>query len=319
MTNFVLIFLCLGLGILLKRTRRFPVASAQVLNAFVIHISLPAVVLVQIPALLKNTEINHHMLIPISMAWLLFAMSYVFFAFVGKRFRWSGAEVGALTLTAGLGNTSFVGFPLLESLLGPSSLRIGVLVDQLGTFLALSTVGIAVAAKYSGGEGHALSAKKVLKNVFTFPPFVALLTALLWYLSGTSDNPMAITLFEKIGSTLIPLALVAVGFQLHLSTAVLSRQWKALCYGLGFKLFLMPLIFTGIYIYAFGSTELSTHITILESAMAPMITACVVAMEFGLNAEIATLMMGIGIPLSLATVPLWHHILLHLVPLATGV
>jgi predicted permease len=310
MTNFVLIFFCLGLGVLLKRTGRFPQTTAQVLNAFVIHVSLPAVILIQIPALLKNTEINQRMLIPISMPWLLFTASFGFFVFLGKRLKWSQPEIGALILTAGLGNTSFVGFPILESLFGPSSLRIGVLVDQLGTFLALSTVGIAVAARFSGREGQRPSAAQVFKNVFSFPPFVALITSVAWYLTGTSDNAIVISIFEKISVTLIPLALVAVGFQLHLSRDVLARQWRPLAYGLGFKLVLMPLVFIGLYVFIFGSMAQSTHITILESAMAPMITACVVAIEFGLKAEIATLMMGIGIPLSLVTVPIWHQILL---------
>jgi len=310
MTNFVLIFFCLGLGVLLKRTGRFPQSTAQVLNAFVIHISLPAVILIQIPALLRNTELNQHMLIPISMPWLLFAMSFGFFVFLGKRLKWSQPEIGALILTAGLGNTSFVGFPILESLLGSSSLSIGVLIDQLGSFLALSTVGIAVAAKFSGREGKSPTRAQVLKNVFSFPPFVTLIVSVVWYLTGTSANPVAVSIFEKIAVTLIPLALVAVGFQLHLSRAVLTRQWRPLIYGLGFKLVLMPFVFIGLYVFLFGSTTQATHITILESAMAPMITAGVVAVEFGLKAELVTLMMGIGIPLSLVTVPIWHQILL---------
>lgn len=310
MANFVLIFFCLGLGVLLKRTGRFPQTTAQVLNAFVIHISLPAVILIQIPALLKNTQLDHHMLIPISMPWLMFALSFIFFVFLGKRLKWSQPEIGALILTAGLGNTSFVGFPILESLFGSSSLRVGVIIDQLGSFLVLSTIGIAVAAKYSGREGKALSAAQVVKNVFTFPPFVSLVVSIVWFLTGTSENAIAVSIFEKIAVTLIPLALVAVGFQLHLSRGVLARQWRPLVYGLGFKLVLMPLVFIGLYVLVFGSTAQSTHITIIESAMAPMITACVVAVEFGLKAEIATLMMGIGIPLSLVTVPIWHQILL---------
>lgn len=310
MANFVLIFFCLGLGVLLKRTGRFPQTTAQVLNAFVIHISLPAVILIQIPALLKNTQLDHHMLIPISMPWLMFTLSFVFFVFLGKRLKWSQPEIGALILTAGLGNTSFVGFPILESLFGSSSLRVGVIIDQLGSFLVLSTIGIAVAAKYSGREGKAPSAAQVVKNVFTFPPFVSLVVSIVWFLTGTSENAIAVSIFEKIAVTLIPLALVAVGFQLHLSRGVLARQWRPLVYGLGFKLVLMPLVFIGLYVLVFGSTAQSTHITIIESAMAPMITACVVAVEFGLKAEIATLMMGIGIPLSLVTVPIWHQILL---------
>jgi predicted permease len=41
--------------------------------------------------------------------------------------------------------------------------------------------------------------------------------------------------------------------------------------------------------------------------MATMITSAVVAAEFNLDTEIANLMVGIGIPISLITVPLWHY------------
>jgi predicted permease len=78
---------------------------------------------------------------------------------------------------------------------------------------------------------------------------------------------------------------------------------------LGFKLLVAPLVFTLLYVFVLGSHAESTYITILESAMAPMITASVVAIDFGLNAEIANLMVGVGIPLSLATVTLLHQFL----------
>jgi predicted permease len=43
--------------------------------------------------------------------------------------------------------------------------------------------------------------------------------------------------------------------------------------------------------------------------MASMITSAVVATEFNLDTEMANLMVGIGIPLSLVTVPLWNYFL----------
>lgn len=47
----------------------------------------------------------------------------------------------------------------------------------------------------------------------------------------------------------------------------------------------------------------------LEAAMAPMITAAVVARELDLDGEIAQLLVGIGIPLSFATVSIWWRLL----------
>jgi predicted permease len=193
--------------------------------------------------------------------------------------------------------------------LGPGSIRYGVLIDQLGSFLVLSTLGIAVAAKFCSKGGKGRSAQDTLKSIFTFPPFVALLTSIVWFLIGGTEWAAFNTVFEKLGATLIPLALVAVGFQLQISASVMQRQWKPLSWGLGFKLLVAPLVFTLLYVFVLGSHAESTYITILESAMAPMITASVVAIDFGLNAEIANLMVGVGIPLSLATVTLLHQFL----------
>lgn len=306
--NFILIFLSLALGIGLKASGKLNKNAHQSFNAFVIWISLPSVILLQIPLLLKHLEINGDLFIPVSMSWILFGLSFVTFYYLGKFMRWSQAETGALVLTAGLGNTSFVGFPILESLYGAEGVRIGVLVDQPGTFLVLSTVGILFASAMSPHEGREFKISNVARNILTFPPFVALILAFFWHLSGTYEPGPFITVLERLAGTLVPLALVAVGFQLKFSPSVMRRQWKPLCLGLGFKLFLAPLFFIGLYIYILGSHSFATKITILEAAMAPMITASVVSDEFGFNPEISNLMVGIGIPLSILTVYLWNQL-----------
>ena len=58
-----------------------------------------------------------------------------------------------------------------------------------------------------------------------------------------------------------------------------------------------------------GGNDLTTQVIVLESAMATMITSAVVANEFNLDSEIANLMVGLSIPISLVTVPLWKHFL----------
>ena len=51
-----------------------------------------------------------------------------------------------------------------------TAMAIGILIDQLGTYLVLSTLGIAIASIYSAGAN---SAGEILKRVFTFPPLLA--------------------------------------------------------------------------------------------------------------------------------------------------
>lgn len=304
-----LILICLALGLALRRTGRFPANSARAFNGFVIWVSLPAVVLLQIPRLLESTSWNWDLLIPVSMAWILLSLSILVFTALGKMLGWTRAETGALVLTAGLGNTSFVGLPLLESMLGPSSTPIALLVDQPGTFLALSTLGVLYASSASPAGRKRVSAGRIMRNVFGFPPFLSLLAAVALWIFGLNHHQAWNFTLEKLGATLVPVALVAVGFQLNLSASLLQKKWPSLSMGLAFKLFLAPLFFLTLFIFLIGSRSFSTHVTILESAMAPMITAGIVADEFGFDAEISGLMIGLGIPLSLLTVHFWELLL----------
>lgn len=310
MNNFALIFICLLIGVGLKRTGRFPASTAASLNSLIIFVSFPALVLIQIPKLIASTTLTTALLIPISMAWIQFTLSWLLISYVGKKRNWSQARKGALILTAGLGNTSFVGFPLLEALYDTSAIQWGVLIDQLGSFLVLSTLGLVVATTHGyRSDGKVV---KPLAQIVSFPPFIALVIASLL---GFFNIPLGETIesvASKLASTLVPLALIAVGFQLKLSSTVLKRYWRPLTLGLTFKLIFIPTFFCIFYYATTGAFSYVTKITILESAMATMITSAVVASDFGLDEELANLMVGVSIPLSLISVPAWHFFLSNL-------
>lgn len=305
MSNLVLIFVCLVLGIFIKRTGRFPPTTPQSLNSFIIFISLPSLILTQVPKLFASASLSWSLAVPVSMAWLLFGGAWLLMRSLGKRRGWSPARTGALIMTAGLGNTSFIGFPMLEAMLGPTALPWAVLVDQLGSFLVLATLGILVASAH--GRPRDGIQRSALKQVFTFPPFLALLTAAGLSLLGIAIPPLAENVLGRLAGTLVPLALVGVGFQLRVSPAILRRYGKPLALGLCYKLVVAPLVLALLYIEVLGQSDFVVRVTVLEAAMATMITAAVVAGEFSLDEELANLMVGVGIPLSLATVPLWNY------------
>ena len=99
------------------------------------------------------------------MPWALFAIGA---CCSGHRQR-SGltrAQVGALTLVGGFGNTSFVGLPMIEALQGREGLGLGLLIDQLGSYLALSTLGVAAAAWYAAGPR--VGAREMARRIATF-------------------------------------------------------------------------------------------------------------------------------------------------------
>jgi predicted permease len=295
MTNIAMLVVCLLVGMILRVTKRVPENAHVAINGFIIHVALPALILGQIRGLRLSSEL----LFPVSMPWVLFAVSVMVFVAIGRIMRLSASIIGALIMTAGLANTSFVGLPMIETFYGAKNLYTGILIDQLGTYLVLSTLGITVACIYSSGTA---SWQEILRRVVTFPPFIALALALgllpveypAW-LSG---------MLQRLGGTLAPLALVSVGLQLRLDQMTGNKM--PLAVGLGFKLILAPLLMALLYIGVLSWSGETSRVTIFEAAMGPQIGGAIVAMQYGLSQPLITLMVGIGITPSFLTLPLWY-------------
>jgi predicted permease len=295
MTNIAMLVVCLLAGMVLRLTRRVPDNAHLGINAFIIHVALPALILGQIHGL----RITPELLYPVSMPWVMFAITVVVFAAIGRLLKFPDVVTGALIITAGLANTSFVGLPMIETFYGQKELSTGILIDQLGTYLVLSTAGIVVACIYSSGTA---SWREIGWRVVTFPPLIALVLALI--LSPVAFPLWLSGMFHRLGDTLAPLALVSVGLQLRLEHVAGNRVPLGL--GLGFKLVLGPLLIALVYVGALSWGGETSRVTIFEAAMGPQIGGAIVAMQYGLSPALITLMVGLGIALSFVTLPLWY-------------
>jgi predicted permease len=298
MPNLVLLVVCFLLGVLMRRLGRLPDTTSSVLNAFIIHVSLPALTLLYVHELPMERSLAY----PAAMAWVLFGLGFVFFVALGRAAGWPRTTVGGLILVGSLANTSFLGLPMIETFYGEQHLGLGILIDQLGTYMVLSTLGILVAVTYAAGDA---SPAAIAGKILRFPPFQAVVLALALkpfeYPAGTE------IVLGKLGATLAPLALVSVGWQLRL--ADLKGRLPALSAGLAFKLVMGPALVLALFSGALGAGGLHIQVTIFEAAMAPMIGASIVALEHKLDPPLVTLMVGIGIPLSFLTLPLWWYAL----------
>ncbi|MCO6175630.1 AEC family transporter [Flavobacterium sp. NRK F10] len=301
MDNIILLFGCLLLGVLFQKVPAFPKNAHQVLNQFVIYISIPAIALYYIPKI----ELNASLLYPLGIAWLGFGLSFIFFYGLGKLLGWSKKLIGCLIVVGGLGNTSFVGFPVIEALYGKEGIETAIIVDQPGSFVVMSTLGIIVATSFSK---ETPSAKTLLTKILKFPPFLAFFLGLMLNLFKV-DFPMDLqSVFQRVGATVSPVALVAVGFQLKFERR--SLHWPFLGVGLLFKLIITPLFFFVLYKLVLGADGLPIDVSIIEAAMAPMITGAILASSYGLKPKLSNMMVGVGIPLSFVTLALWYFILL---------
>ncbi|MFY0482134.1 AEC family transporter [Flavobacterium sp. PLA-1-15] len=300
MENIILIFICLLLGVFLQQIKDFPVNSHKTLNQFVIYVSLPALALYYIPKI----ELSSQLLYPMAVAWICFSLSFAFFWSLGRAFDWSKKLVGCLILVSGLGNTSFVGFPVIEALYGREGLETAIVLDQTGSFLVLTTLGIIVASMYSRDTPNT---SLIVRKVVLFPPFIAFVIGGTLNVFQMDFIETMQTVFQKLGTTVTPIALIAVGLQLKVERH--SKHWNFLTLGLFFKLFIVPAFFYVLYILILGQSGKIIEVAIMEAAMAPMITASILASSHGLKPKLSSMMIGFGIPLSFLTLAFWYWIL----------
>jgi predicted permease len=299
MNNYLMLGACFLLGIVLRRCGRLPDNAAVTLNGFVVNISLPALTL----AYVHDLDLNSRLILPALMPWIMFALGCAFFWIMGRALGFSPATTGGLMLTGGLANTAFIGLPMIETFYGAEYLGLGILIDQAGSYLVLATLGILVASIYSAG--HAVDATTVIRRIVFFVPFQAFVLALI--LIPFEYPAWLAELLKRLGGTLIPLALVSVGYQLRLSAV--RGKTTALATGLLFKLVLAPALILIFFAGLSGVEGQAMRVTIFEAAMPPMIGASIVAMNHELDPPLLTLMIGVGIPLSFLTLPAWWYLL----------
>ena len=300
MSNIAVVVIALIIGLLLQRTKRFPENAASTLNLYVIYVALPALILAELPKL----SFTHEVLIPVVAAWLVMLFSAVLTMTTARLMNWSRELTGALMLLVPLGNTGFVGIPLIEAHLGLEAIPYVILYDQLGTFVALNTYGVIVACYYSSGS---TSAAKILRTILTFPPFIALIFAVVGV--GTSLLSYPIWLAEALGrisSTLVPVVMVAVGLQWRLTMS--AEYFSPLLIGLLYILLITPM-FAYLGLWLFDIDGLVARLVILEAAMPAMISAGVLAISHNLLPRFASALVGYSLLVGLLSVWLWRLVL----------
>lgn len=278
-------------GMAAGRTRAVPDGTAAVLDRLVIVLALPGLVLARVPQL----ELGPETAVPIAVAWGTLVVLVGLVAMLARLLDWSPLVTGTMLLCVPLGNTSFLGFPAVEALLGPDHVGPAIVYDQLGTFLALATWGTFVAARW--GQGDAPTVASVTRRIVTFPPFVALAVAVAARWTGL-PGPVA-DVAELLGAMLTPLTMLAIGLRLRIPAVDAVPVVAA---GLGLRMVVAPAAVFGLA-WWIGADGLVWEASMLEAAMPPMVTAGIVAIDAGLDERLATALTGGGILVSLVTLP----------------
>jgi predicted permease len=235
---------------------------------------------------------------PALLPWLLAGLLLLILPPLLRRAAFLGREQARLLLLLiPLGNTSFLGLPLLQAVRGEGALPAALLYDQFGSFPQLLLLGTLLLEKGdSTGRGRW---RRLAWRWLSFPPLPALLLALSP--AGPWLMETAGPLLHALSATLVPTVMVALGARLRFRLSRADRP--ALWLGLLGKMAAAPLLAL-LLVQALGWRGAEVHTALLEAAMPPMATAAAWAGDRGLCPELGASLVSVGILAALAWIPL---------------
>lgn len=276
------------------------------LNKLIIYIFLPAIILLKVPFL----ELSADILVPVGFAWLWLLAGWILVVALSRWQNWPRQTEGALIILVAMGNTSFLGLPLIQSLFGDGVLAYAIFYDQLGSFLVLSTVGLFLVALYKPvqEEGSTVSMKQALMSVVSFPPIITLVIALT--LPVESLVTFVADELGFLGLLLMPSALFVIGVQFQ--ARLLPEHRAPLAMGIALKMVIAPLVAVA-YLWALsGSTAVgyaARAATVFEAAMPCMITPGLLAINAGIAPRLIATVLGYSTLFASVSLPIVYFLI----------
>ena len=268
--------------------------NSKQLVDFIIYFSLPAIVFSKIYPLSLDTKILWLILMFMGIIFFNLFLSYT----IGKIMRLSRVTLATFMIMATFGNTSFIGFSYIDAFYGQDYIVYGVIYDIFGSFLLLVSVGMII---ITWGSGRKNSILNISKSIFLFPPMIIFFITI--FAKNFEVPKFLIYTSQNLGSTLVPIAMIAIGMKLELKH-IFSRL-HIVTVAVVLKMLIVPIIILFTFKYFYGVDETWVKVTLIEVAMPPMTMAAVLAIKGGLDEKIAINSLVLGVIVSLFTITLF--------------
>lgn len=265
--------------------------NSKQLVDFIIYFSLPAIVFSKIYPLTLDSKVLGLIFMFIGIIFFNLLLSYIF----GKLMRLNRLHLATFMIMATFGNTSFIGFSYIDAFYGQDFIFYGLIYDIFGSFLLLVSVGMLI---INWGSGRKNSISGISKSIFLFPPVIMFFLTI--FLKNFEIPNFLLLTSQNLGSTLVPIAMIAIGMKLELK--YIFSKLHIVSVAVILKMIIVPIIVLFVFKYFYGVDETWAKVTIIEVAMPPMTMAAVLAIKGGLDEKIAINSLVLGVIASLFTI-----------------
>ncbi len=222
------------------------------------------------------------------LAWVSIVLCMLVAYIVARLYKLSDKDLRTFLLVSSFGNTAFLGYPYASSYFGQEGLQIAIIYDNLGSFLMVSFLGVMVA-----------SGKPDLKEVFLFPPFLGLVLGFVF--KGIPLHPSLDKALNFVDLSTLPVILFALGLSINLSCIRDHLNLSLLAILIKVSVSILAVYLVGRFMEL---SPIAFKVSLLESAMPPMMFSAVLALRYNLNPNLAFASVGLGMVLSFLYVPI---------------
>lgn len=291
------VFSFIGLGYLAKSLRMVGNKQSGILLGFLLNFALPA----QIFNGIYHIELDFNLILILltTLSCSLFGgiAMYIFAKKILKRERNTAV---AMAFLSALGNTLFLGVPLVYGALGQEYSNKAILYDQICTAIPLAVLTPLIMS--IGGKG-AFTIRSVTIRLSSNPLFLALLAGLIFKFMPFSIDDWIFVPIKQLGACATPVALFAIGVQMSIGD--IKTEWKNTSIVLFWGMIIVPALVFALITLSHIEITNNWRMALLESAMPPLISSAAVIMRAGLNNKIAVSSIAFGIFASAFTIPMW--------------
>lgn len=210
---------------------------------------------------------------------------------------WSKPAQGSFLLASMVGNTGYLGYPVILALVGEKYFGWALFYDMLGTTIGAYGLGVLLAARFGGeAQSHWQLVRAMLQN------------PALWSLGfglGLRQIPvpeLAERSLQGFAWSAIALSLVLIG--MRLSQLKSGRYLRQASVSLVIKMLIVPFVL-GIGLFLLGITGSPLLIIVLQMAMPPAFATLVLAEVYNLDRDLSVTALAFGSIGLLLTLPVW--------------
>lgn len=275
LSTIITILIMIFLGYFLKRIDLLNTKDIDVLNKLVINVAMPCLIFssLYLSDLSNITNLVVMPAISITVGAISGLIVFLILTFRGysKKQKW-GAIVPVV-----LGNTAFLGFPMVLGIFGQTALIRAIFYD-MGTLIMFLSLSIILMINFGG------TIKEVIKRILGFPVLWAFILGLTFNLLSIPIGQIATNVIGYLAAAAIPVIMISLGVSLQFKG--LLRNLKVAGLDTIVKLLIAPLIALTIVNFL-GLSGLENTIAIVQAAMPSGMLTLVLAVSYKLDFNLA--------------------------------